>query len=149
MTSLPGELKLIGDLLAVLQQEQAHLVAADIDRMTALTPHKSDLVSQLALLATARHKALAALGYAAEEAGMESWLAAHNDAAASALWQQVLDTTRAAKELNRINGMLINKHLSQTQGALQALRPQQPGGNVYGPSGHTTSVSRGRGFIAG
>ena len=149
MNSLRREHALIVELLEVLKQEQAHLVAADIEQMTALTPHKSDLVSRMAVLATERHQALAAHGYAAQEAGMEAWLAAQGDADASALWQQVLDTTRAAKELNRINGMLINKHLSQTQGALQALRPQPPGGNVYGPSGHTTSVSRSRGFIAG
>lgn len=149
MNSLRSEHALIVELLEVLKQEQAHLVAADIEQMTALTPHKSELVSQMAVLATERHKALAAHGYEAQEAGMEAWLAVQGDADASALWQQVLDTTRAAKELNRINGMLINKHLSQTQGALQALRPQAAAAAVYGPTGHTTSVSRSRGFIAG
>jgi len=148
MNSLHEELQLITDLLEVLKQEQAHLVAADIDKLTALTPHKSRLVSQMGTLATQRHQALAVLGFLAEEAGMEAWLAEQHDAAASAVWDKVLDQTREAKELNRLNGMLINKHLSNTQGALQALRPQTAG-PVYGPTGHTTSVSRSRGFIAG
>ncbi|HEY1151024.1 MAG TPA: flagellar protein FlgN [Pseudoduganella sp.] len=149
MNSLRAEQQLITQLLEVLKQEQDHLVAADIDKLTALTPHKSDLVAQMAALATGRHKALAALGFAAQEAGMEAWLAAQGDDESRALWQQVLDQTREAKELNRLNGMLINKHLSTTQGALQALRPQAAAAAVYGPTGHTTSVSRSRGFIAG
>jgi len=149
MNSLRAEQQLITDLLEILKQEQAHLVAADIDQLTALTPHKSALVSQMATLATQRHRALAALGFAPQEAGMEAWLAAQGDAAASAQWQQVLEQTREAKELNRLNGMLINKHLSQTQGALQALRPQSAAAAVYGPSGHTSSAARSRGFIAG
>jgi flagella synthesis protein FlgN len=148
LDSLGAERQLIADLLDVLTQEQAHLVAADIDQLTGLTPHKSALVNQMAGLAQQRHRALASCGFAAQEAGMEVWLAAQADAAANALWQDVLELTRQAKEVNRLNGMLISKHLSHTQGALQALQPQHQG-NFYGPSGHTTSVGTRRGFIAG
>ena len=145
--SLQAELDKITELLEVLKQEQQDLVAADIDHLTSLTPHKSALVSEMASLATARHQALADAGYPAMELGMESWLHAQQDDAANMLWQRLLDQTREAKELNRLNGMLINKHLGNTQGALQALRPQQT--TVYGPSGLTTGGTTRRGFIAG
>jgi flagella synthesis protein FlgN len=145
--SLQAELDKITELLEVLKQEQQDLVAADIDHLTSLTPHKSALVNDMATLATARHRALAEAGFPAMEAGMESWLAAQRDDAADMLWQRLLHQTREAKELNRLNGMLINKHLSTTQGALQALRPQQT--TVYGPSGLTSGSATRRGFIAG
>ncbi len=145
--SLQAELDKITELLAVLKQEQQDLVAADIEHLTALTPHKSALVNAMADLAAGRHRALADAGFPALEAGMESWLQAQHDDAANLLWQRLLDQTREAKELNRLNGILINKHLGHTQGALQALRPQQT--TVYGPSGLTTGGSTRRGFIAG
>ncbi|MES2263438.1 MAG: flagellar protein FlgN [Pseudomonadota bacterium] len=148
ISSLREEQRVITALLAVLQQEQQYLLAADIEALTLLTPQKSALVNDMAVLASQRHGALGAAGYPAEEAGMEAWIAASGDAEAAPLWQQVLQQTRNAKELNRLNGMLINKHLSHTQGALQALRPQAQS-NVYGPSGLSTTSKISRGFLAG
>lgn len=148
IASLREEQRVITALLDVLQQEQRHLVAADIDGLTELTPKKSALVNDMAVLAGQRHNALGAAGYKAEEAGMDAWLAAGGDAEAAPLWSEVLELTRAAKELNRLNGTLISKHLSHTQGALQALRPQAQG-NFYGPSGHATAANPRRGFLAG
>ena len=145
--SLQAELSKITELLDILKQEQQDLVSADIDHLTSLTPQKSALVNEMANLATARHAALAEAGYPAMELGMESWLQAQDDDAAKLLWQRLLDHTREAKELNRLNGVLINKHLGHTQGALQALRPQQT--TVYGPSGMTSGGGTRRGFIAG
>lgn len=148
MSSLRAEQRTITALLDVLKQEQQHLVAADIEGLTALTQKKSSLVNDMAVLASQRHNALGAAGYKAEEAGMDAWLAASGDSAAAPLWAEVLELTREAKELNRLNGTLISKHLSHTQGALQALRPQAQG-NFYGPSGHATSSNLRRGFLAG
>lgn len=148
MSSLREEQRVITALLEVLKQEQQQLVAADIDGLTELTPRKSSLVNDMAVLASQRHNALGAAGYKAEEAGMEAWLAASGDPEAAPLWAQVLDLTREAKELNRVNGTLIGTHLSHTQSALQALRPQAQG-NFYGPSGQPTSANPRRGFLAG
>ena len=136
-------------LLALLKQEQEHLIAADIVQLAGLTAQKSLLVQQMALLAAGRHKALAAAGFGAHEAGMTAWIASAADAAATALWHDVLDCTREAKEYNRLNGTLINKHMVRTRGALDALRPPVPGGNIYGPSGHTTSAPANRRFVLG
>lgn len=148
MSSLREEQRVITALLALLKQEQQQLVAADIDGLTELTPRKAVLVNDMAVLASQRHSALGAAGYKAEEAGMDAWLAASGDADAAPLWKAVLELTRSAKEVNRVNGTLITKHLSHTQGALQALRPQTQG-NFYGPSGHATSGGVRRGFLAG
>ncbi len=149
--SLREEHKVMAALLDILKQEQQHLVAADIESLPDLTAEKSALVAQMAALANARHSALGAAGFLAQEAGMEAWIAALNDDVATHLWQTLLADTHEAKELNRINGMLINKHMSHTQGALQALRPKAAAANnLYGPSGsHATTFSKSRGFLAG
>jgi flagella synthesis protein FlgN len=151
LDSLRAEHQAMWALLDILKQEQQHLVVADIEGLTSLTAEKSALVAQMASLAQSRHGALAAAGFLPQEAGMEAWVAASGDAEATQLWQGLLAHTHEAKEMNRINGMLINKHMSHTQGALQALRPQAAAANnLYGPSGsHSSSMSKSRGFLAG
>jgi len=147
MQSLRAEHKLITALHDVLREEQELLVAADIDNLDGLTPRKAELINEMALQANQRHRALGAAGCAKSEAGMESWLNDHGTRDDRALWSEVLDQTRKAKELNRLNGMLINRQLSHTQGALHALRPQSQA-NVYGPSGRTATSTVSRGFVA-
>jgi flagella synthesis protein FlgN len=81
---------------------------------------------------------------------MEPWLAVGGNAEQRADWNHLLDLTREAKELNRVNGMLVNRQLSQTQAALGELRG--PGGNpggVYGPGGQTMSAGPSRRFVLG
>ena len=152
LNSLREEQQIVATLLDLLRQEQHLLVTADVDSLPALTTRKTALVTQMTLLSAQRHRSLGKCGYAAEEAGMDAWIAASGEAReeSAALWQALLKHTREAKELNRINGMLINKQLGNAQDALQALRPQgRPANNFYGPGGISTSIPRSRGFIAG
>jgi flagella synthesis protein FlgN len=152
LNSLREESHIMSTLLDVLKQEQRLLVSADIDELPAVTTRKTALVTQMTLLSAQRHRALGKCGFPAAESGMDAWIAASGEAReeSAALWQALLDHTRQAKELNRINGMLINKQMGHTQGALQALRP--PGSaqnNFYGPGGMSTTLPRSRGFLAG
>src|SRR5665647_997353 len=115
ITTLHDEQQLIISLVALMKQEQQFLVRADSDGLSAITPQKSALVQQMAALASQRHHALGAAGSAASEAGMEHWLASGNDDGARTAWLELLERTREAKELNRVNGMLINKQMTNTQ----------------------------------
>jgi flagella synthesis protein FlgN len=149
MTTLPEEQQVMSLLLDLLKLEQAHLIAADIDSLVEVTAQKSALVGKMAALASARHHALGAAGFAAQETGMQAWMDASGDSADGRLWQQVLDVTREAKEINRLNGMLINQRMAHSQGALNALRPNAQGGDVYGPSGLASGPSANRHFAIG
>jgi flagellar biosynthesis protein FlgN len=151
ITTLHEEQQLIISLLELMKQEQRHLVGAQIDALTALTPQKSQLIEHMAALAKRRHAALGEIGFAPEEAGMQAWLASGGDDAANALWQQVLDQTRAAKELNRVNGMLINRHLAHNQTVINAMRTPATGAEhgFYGPNGRTTTGGASRRFVVG
>lgn len=142
ITTLPEEQQSMQQMLDLLQQEQAYLMKAEIEHLEALSEQKSLLVGRLSHLATQRHSALAEAGFASREEGMDAWLAsgAPPDGAAEA-WSTLLKLTREAKETNRLNGLLLNKHMAYTQGALNSLRPAPQAGKLYGPSGQTFGSS--------
>lgn len=151
LTTLRDELSLVQTLLELMKQEQRLLVEADTDGLTAITPQKNQLVGQLAALSQQRHQHLSTAGFAPEDASMQAWLEQQADNEAAALWQDLLAATREAKELNRVNGMLITKHLNNTQQLINAMRTPAGGADatVYGPSGQTTAGGPSRRFVVG
>jgi flagella synthesis protein FlgN len=150
LNNLREEEHIMAALLELLQQERQLLVTADIDGLPAVTSKKTALIAQMTLLSAQRHRALSKAGFAAEEAGMEAWIAAGADQHIAQSWKMLLAHTRDAKELNRINGMLINKQMGHNQGALQALQPLSSGANnFYSASGMSNTIPRSRGFLAG
>ncbi|MDB5959055.1 MAG: hypothetical protein JWP59_349 [Massilia sp.] len=150
LATLLDEQQTIGSLIGLMQQEQQFLVSADSEGLDQLTPQKSALVQQAALLASRRHLALGSAGYQASETGMAAWLL-EAGAEARAQWTDLLNRTRAAKELNRVNGMLINKQLTMTQIALNAMRT--PAGSAdagfYGANGQATAGGPSRRYVVG
>jgi flagellar biosynthesis protein FlgN len=136
-------------LLQLLQQEQDHLVAADIDALGALTEEKSRLLGRLNELARQRQRALVAAGFEGSEAGMEAFLQ-NAPAAARSAFDELMEIARQGKELNRVNGMLIGQHMSRNQAALNALHGgTQPGGTLYGPDGQSASQGGSRRLVVG
>lgn len=150
-STLATEQQLVGSLVELMQQEQDLLIKADAEGLAALMPQKSELVQQLAGLAGERHKALGAAGFAAAESGMEPWLAASGAPDARTQWEHLLALTAQAKELNRVNGMLINKQLAHTRTALGTLRTPgvAPEAGVYGPGGQTVGGGPSKRFVVG
>lgn len=150
LTTLNDELALISSLVELMKQEQRHLVGIDVDGLLDLTPQKSQLVQDMAALSAQRHRALGALGMAADENGMQAWLPTAG-ADARALWQRLLERTTEAKELNRVNGMLIAKQMAHTQTIMQAMRtPTAAADNsVYGPNGQTSGLTSSKRYVLG
>lgn len=148
---LQDEIKLIECLIDLMKQEQQFLVAGHTDGLATLTPLKNQLIEQLAALGAQRNQSLAQQGFVASESGMAAWLKRAADPALDACWKELLARTADAKELNRVNGMLINKQLSHNQGLIQAMR--QPAGAAdtafYGPQGQTTAISGKRRLVVG
>ena len=150
-STLQDELKTITCLIDLMKQEQQFLVAANTDGLATLTPLKTQLIEHMAALAAQRHQSLAHEGCAASETGMTSWLERMSNPAVDGSWQQLLAKTADAKELNRVNGMLINKHMAHNQGLINAMRT--PAGaadtSFYGPQGQTTAVTGKRRLVVG
>ena len=151
ITTLADELAVLGSLVELMKQEQQMLVGADTEGLAVITPQKDQLIMQLAALSKQRHQALGAAGCAPREAGMETWLDNAKDGGANEAWQLVLAKTREAKEFNRVNGMLITKHLTHNQNLINAMRTPSTGGEagVYGPSGQAAPMGPSRRFVIG
>src|ERR1700712_285034 len=101
--SLAQELQAARELLECLQQEQAHLIQADIAALAVCAERKNKLVGRMTTLAEARLASLAGAGQPATEAGMLAWLAGQQDAVRDD-WQALLGLAASGKELNRTNG---------------------------------------------
>jgi flagellar biosynthesis protein FlgN len=151
ITTLTAENERIQALVELMKQEQQFLVAADADGLAGLTPRKVALVQELAQLSRERHVALGAAGFAAAEAGMGPWLSAHGDEAARTAWSRLLTNTAEAKELNRVNGLLINRQMAHNQTVLNALRTPTAGADstLYGAKGQTFGSGPSRRFVVG
>jgi flagella synthesis protein FlgN len=147
--TLRDEQQLIGSILALMKTEQQFLVSADADGLASINPQKLHLAQKMAELSRLRHRALGAAGFPAEESGMEPWLAVGGNDELRGLWNRLLELTREAKELNRVNGMLVNKQMAHTQGMLNALRPAAAGAGVYGPGGHAAPSGPSRRYVVG
>lgn len=141
----------LGSLIELMKQEQQLLVAADADGLAETTPRKNALLQALADLSAQRHAALLAAGCEASEAGMEPWLAVGGNDEARTQWEALLALAREAKELNRVNGMLINKQLAHNQGVLNALRMPAgaDAGGVYGASGQALGSGPSKRYVIG
>ena len=152
MESLREEHKALADLVELMKAEQAHLVAADIEGLQQVTEQKAKIVAQVSEMAQKRHRALAIAGFDPKEENMQAWLAGINQANVGEAWDQLLHITRSAKELNRVNGMLINKHMMLNQNALSTLQAPAQGNapaNFYGANGQTTNITTSRRLVVG
>lgn len=149
--SLNEEYKTVRALTQLLQQEQEQLVEANIEGIAALTEPKARTAARMAELANWRYQALAAVGFEPQEAGMKAWLAsADASQTANRAWQELMELAEIAKEINRVNGTLINRQMVRNQNALNVLQFGNLQGNpIYGPSGHTASNPFGRHIAAG
>ena len=147
--SLLSEQHSTSALIVLLQQEQAELTQARIDGLQGLMEQKTSLVAQLTALAKSRHGALADNGFAASETGMQNWIAANPHTIAKGQWEALLALTAEARELNRLNGMLIGRHLIRGQTELNILQGKPQHSNFYGPNGQSAGKGLGRGLVIG
>jgi len=147
--TLKEEYRLTQVLIELLKQEQAHLVKADIEGLIAITEEKSRAAAQMSELTNRRYQALEKAGFPAKEIGMRTWLDTSSAAAElTTYWQDLLKLAKSAKSLNNTNGLLINKHMTRNQKALNVLQGSL-GSNVYGPNGKATTTFRPRGLVVG
>ena len=147
---LGKELETAQRLLQLLEQEETHLVNADVDRLSMVIEEKANAAMQMSELAKLRHTLLGSAGFEASDAGMQAWL---NSAAAPApalnTWKELLALAESGKERNRVNGLLITQQLACNQNALNVLQGVPQGGSVYGPNGQQTAKLVSRRLVVG
>lgn len=123
---------------------------ANVDDLQPLTKEKSELVARMANLGQSRLVALSKCGLEAREESMETWLrSCPQTHPAQRTWRELVDLVNNAKELNRINGLLIGQHMARNQTMLNALRGNTQAGAMYGPDGQASSSATSRKFVVG
>ncbi len=140
--------KLVSDLLEVLTREQSSLVMADIDAIEAVMDEKSFLLQNISTIANSRYAMLATSGFEANESGMMAWLKHQTKPALIESWAHFQKLISQAKEMNRLNGLLINKHFNRNQQLLNQLQGNTASGGVYGKNGQAKSQSSSRSSLA-
>lgn len=149
MSSLPeivdSEAETIRRFVVLLREEQAALGAGLVDSLSELIDRKSSVAEELAAIAARRNAALASEGFAPDRIGIEGWLAQASGADAAirnsvaAGWASVLAQAGEARELNRLNGELIQVRMRHNSQALEALLGASRPLSLYGPDGQTTA----------
>jgi flagella synthesis protein FlgN len=147
--SLADEKLVTQRLVDVLKQEQELLSGnGEAEEIPNVIGEKANIVAEMARLADARHQILGALGLAASEVGMQNWIDAHGSAQDKQLWTELFDLAQTARELNRLNGLLVGRQMALNQGALNVLQGKS-NGSFYGPDGQSSMRTNGRPLAVG
>lgn len=151
--NLLTEVAAMRSFVEMLKQEQQALMENNADGLIAITPQKNELLTSIMGMENQRNQSLLSLGFNADAAGMQSLLAQKltkdTHAALTETWTTLLTISAEAQELNRTNGLLINRQMSRNQGILNLLQQDQ-GGAMYGADGQSKiSTNTGRGIVAG
>lgn len=135
--SFEKDAALVTALLQDLQLEQTALINADLNRIEQMVDKRVELLQALGAAASARYEALALAGFEASEQGMAAWLSSQSNASLSQAWVEFQQQLINAKELNRLNGILINKEFQRNREKLDSLTGSTALPNFYGKNGHT------------
>jgi flagella synthesis protein FlgN len=145
--SLAEEFVALSRLQKLLQSEQDALKAGAVDTLPDLINSKARVISEITVLADGRHQALTAIGLEASENSMQAWIESTGTDAEKQQWSDLLALAGELKELNRLNGVLINKH-TQTNQQMMSLFNGMVGANFYGPDGQSSIKANARKFGA-
>jgi len=139
---ITAEAALIARFVDLLESEQATLTQGNIDDLARLVAEKDPLVADLQRLSRQRNDHLAALNLPADREGMSAWATGIPDA--SSTWEHVLALAARARDLNRLNGELIQMRLQHNSRILEILQRNTAALDLYGPDGKTSGAGERR-----
>lgn len=136
---LEAEADAVSRFVELLRLEQIALSNGDTDNLVDLTQDKSAVTSELAALADRRNSALVGIGLKSDRAGIEAWFErVPPDARTRDAWSTTMALAGEARELNRLNGELIQIRLQHNAQALEAMQGASRTLHLYGPDGQAT-----------
>ncbi len=142
LPTVDSEIATLQSFCTLLEREQQLLGKGEIDALPQLVQEKNELAAALAAVAKQRATALAATGLAADRAGIAAWFAAHPTATrARTDWSLLLSLATQARELNRVNGELIQLRMQHNSLALEALLGVTNTLGLYGSDGQSSLPS--------
>lgn len=126
----------------LLRREQLALQQADISALDPLIQEKNYQLQQLAQLADARKQWIATLGHGLDREGTERAFRDCPDAAVA--WAELLDLAKTAVQINKINGLIIDRRVRHNQRVLRELRAATQATALYGSDGQPRPIGLAR-----
>ena len=134
------EFKLVQTLVNLLEREQKTLVNHDIADIEILMDEKAQVLQKINAASQLRYRALQAESFSPDEAGMNTFIRVSVDEEMNAAWLNFQRELTVAKELNRVNGVLISRHFNRNRDRLNDLQGNHSSSTIYGANGqHATS----------
>jgi len=128
----------VASMLECLLAERENLIARNSEAIQESTKNKLALFDRLEQLEARRHDLILAAGFS-EDGGMDRLLAqTANSARVKLRWNQVLDDLAACRDVNQINGGILELGRRQAEQALAILRGQVAQPRLYGAGGDTS-----------
>lgn len=148
---MEDEVVLMRSLDQLLAEEQSILTNNEAEKLGVITPEKNNLLTRIIELEKNRNLLLSSIGYSPDTKGMQAFFdTVPDNLAMEETWKVLLSISSDAQEKNRTNGLLINRHLSRNQSALNILQQNNQSSSMYGADGQTRNSSNsGRGIVAG
>ena len=136
--ALQEEVAEIQHFTDLLKLEQAALSNGNTDELLEFADKKDKSAARINHLAEQRNALLSAQGLPPDRPGIEAWCAQNpKETSATTAWGAILTLAHEARELNRLNGELIELRLQFNSKALEALRGREATLDLYGPDGQS------------
>lgn len=148
---LNEELKAMNVLVKILLQEQQILVDNTPNLLGSLSEEKNNSLSLLNELGSKKSKELILLNLSNDHVGMQSFIDSQTkESNIKSTWLELLELTKKAQEINKTNGLLINRQLNVNLNTLNVLQQTNSNENLYGADGQSKNKSSsGRGYVVG
>ena len=131
-----AEAELIARFVALLEAEQTALTQGNVDELARLSAEKEPLAADLQRLGRQRNDHLVSLMLSADRQVKSAWAAGKPDA--SSTWEKTLALAARARDINRLNGELIQMRLQYNSRLLEILQRNTAALDLYGPDGKTS-----------
>lgn len=143
-TGLNEELKESHLLYSVLKEEGA-ISHKDTEKLLSLLDHKKDLLVKLEQHHANRNALTKTYGFSPDHQGMESCIAwcDHNQQLSNK-WANYLQLVSDCRNINQLNGSIMDSSLRTVKQALSILYGQQMNENTYNANGQEQSSVLGR-----
>ena len=138
---LEKDLTDISNLRATLKEEANALKERDSEKINHLARNKGTLVKQIEDRARAKVKLITASGAQIEAGKVKSGIEALGDPELANLWNESLAQLDDCKQLNQINGLVIERSRARNQKIMDLVRGQHAKPKLYGNKGAEQAYS--------
>ena len=140
------EIALAENLAAALAAEHEALMGKDLAALEAAVAEKRRRAEQMSGAGKLREALIERAGFPPDRDGMAGCLEwCDPDGELQAAWLKLLARAGECRDQNQVNGGILELGRSFTQKALAILRGgQQPGDELYGPGGQTSTFAQSR-----